>query len=142
MANVATENAQEPEPRTDLAAQRTQLAWDRTLLAWIRTALSLMASGVALDKGIQFLHERRLTAGTAWLNQATWVHSAHIIRISLTAISTLLLAIIARNHIQGIRTLAETRHRNPPRVTVATVAAVIVVIFGCAVVAVLIMSSN
>ena len=141
MANMPTEYTPELDPRTDLAAQRTQLAWDRTLLAWIRTALSLMASGVALDKGIQFLHERRLTAGTAWINQATWVHGAHIVGISLTAISTLLLAIIAWNHINGVRELAGIRHRNPPRVTVASVGAVIVVIFGCAVVAVLIMSS-
>ena len=141
MANMPAEAAQEPDPRIDLAAQRTQLAWDRTLLAWIRTALSLMASGVALDKGIQFLHERRLAAGTAWVNQAAWVHGAHIVGISLTAISTLLLAIVAWNHLSGIRELAGTRHRNPPRVTTASVAAVIVVIFGCAVVAVLIMSS-
>ncbi len=100
-----------------------------------------MAAGVAFDKGVQFMHEARMAAGTAWLNQAAWVHSAHFVGISLTAISTLLLAIVAWNHVRAVRVLAETRHRNPPQVTAASVAAVLVVILGCAVVAVLIMSS-
>lgn len=141
MANRPGEDVQEPDPRTDSAAQRTQLAWDRTLLAWIRTAVSLMAAGVAFDKGVLFLHEARVTGGRAWLNGTAWVHSAHFVGISLTGASTLLLAVVAWNHLSAVRILAGTRHRSPPRVTAASAVAILVVMLGCAVLAVLLMSS-
>jgi uncharacterized membrane protein YidH (DUF202 family) len=87
---------QEIDPRIDLAVQRTELAWDRTLLAWIRTALSLMASGVAFDKGTQLMHQARLATGTAW------VRSGHFSGLTLTGVSTLLLAIVTWNHMRAL----------------------------------------
>ena len=133
MANTPNE---ELDPRIDFAVQRTQLAWDRTLLAWVRTALSLLAAGVAFDKGIKFLHEAREAAGTAWL------HSAHVVGLTVASVSTLLLAIVVWHHLRAVRELAGTRHRDPPRVTTASVVGVLVVILGCAVLVVLLMSNK
>ena len=58
------------DPRVDLAVQRTELAFDRTLLAWVRTVIGLIGAGVALDKGLELLHEARLVSGKAWTRSA------------------------------------------------------------------------
>jgi len=132
MENNVRADEREIDPRIDLAVQRTELAWDRTLLAWIRTALSLMASGVAFDKGTQLMHQARLIAGTAW------VRSGHFVGLSLTGVSTLLLVAVTWNHMQGLRAIARMNGRTPPRVTAAELAAVLVILLGGAVMAVLV----
>ena len=61
----------ELDAAVELAFMRTELASDRTLLAWVRTALTLMAAGIAYDKGFRLLHDERLAAGTAWCEAPT-----------------------------------------------------------------------
>lgn len=124
------------DPRIDLAVQRTELAEDRTLLAWVRTNLGLMGAGVAFDKGVRYFHEARLASGAAW------VRSGHVVGISFTAASTLLLAIVVWNYLRSVRTLAGMGRRKPPRATPAFVAAVLVVVLGCGVLTILIISNS
>lgn len=68
-----------------LAVERTKLAVKRTHLSWIRTMFTLMTSGIAIDKGLEFIHDRRL------LKNATVLESGHIIGIFMTATGVLLL---------------------------------------------------
>ena len=121
----------EASPGIQLATQRTELASDRTLLAWVRTALFVMAAGIAFDIEARVLDEVRAVAGI------TWLQSAHLIGISLTAGITLLLAITASNYLKRVRILAVLAHRTPPLVTPAFVAAVLTVLLGLVVLAAL-----
>jgi putative membrane protein len=73
------------DPRNDLAVERTELALERTHLAWIRTLFTLITAGIAIDKGIEFIHERRVLSGDAM------IESAHIIGITLTSIGSIML---------------------------------------------------
>ena len=65
---VRTEAEHDTDPRVDLAVQRTELALERTQLAWIRTTFSLYTAGIALDKGLEALHQARMLSGTNWAN--------------------------------------------------------------------------
>jgi uncharacterized membrane protein YidH (DUF202 family) len=76
------------DPRIDLAVLRAQLAWDRTLLAWIRTTLTLMGAGVVLDKGAQLLHQAKVLAGVAV------VQNGHLLDLTLTGVTTTLFVIV------------------------------------------------
>jgi putative membrane protein len=73
------------DPRNDLAIERTELALERTHLAWIRTLLTLITAGFAIDKGIEWIHEKRLKTGEAIFK------NAHIIGILLTSIGSALI---------------------------------------------------
>ena len=53
----------------------------------------------------ELLHEARLEAGTAW------VRSAHLVGITLTAASTLLLIVVTVNYFMNVRSLAAFRRR-------------------------------
>jgi putative membrane protein len=114
----------ETDPRIQLATQRTELASERTLLAWVRTALFLIATGVAFDQGVRLLHQARMALGIAW------VQSAHLVGASVTAAITLLLTIVACNHLKRARLLAVLAHRPPPRMTAAFVVAALTVLLG------------
>jgi len=74
------------DPRVDLAIERTVLALERTQLAWIRTALGMLAAAVAMDKGLEVLHQDRIAAGTAL------VRHAHVAGLSVIAVTLLLFA--------------------------------------------------
>ena len=119
----------------ELALTRTQLSFHRTLLAWIRTALTLMAAGIAYDKGFQLLHEARLEEGRAW------VRSAHFVGITLTAASTLLLIVVTVNYFMNIRALAASRRRGIAQTLPTVLAALLVVVLGCSVLTVLVVTS-
>lgn len=114
------------DPRVDLAVQRTQLACDRTLLAWIRTSFALITAGVAFDKGAQWLHEARIAAGTEW------VRTGHLVGLTMTGVSVLLLVLVTWDYLLAIRALARVSHSKPPRVTPALVASAVVIVLGCA----------
>ena len=74
------------DPRIDLAVERTVLALERTQLGWIRTALGLLAASVAMDKGLEALHQARVVAGHAL------VHHAHVASLVLIAVTLVLFA--------------------------------------------------
>ena len=71
--------------KTLLAVERTLYAVERTQLAWVRTTLAMLGSGIALDKGMEYIHQTRVIAGTALFE------SAHIIGVVLSLFSTILL---------------------------------------------------
>jgi putative membrane protein len=112
----------------ELSFTRTELASDRTLLAWIRTALTLMAAGIAYDKGFRLLHDERLAAGTAL------VRSANFAGMLLAGASTLLLAIATVRHVMIARSLAGGRGRGMGGAIPTLLAAVLVILLGCAVI--------
>src|SRR5277367_5136643 len=97
MGNDFSADEREIDPRIDLAVRRTELAMDRTLLAWIRTALALMGAGIAFDKGAQFMHQARMSAGTAL------VQSSHVAGLGLTGASIVLLVLVTWNHMTSMR---------------------------------------
>ncbi|MBU3745337.1 MAG: DUF202 domain-containing protein [Sediminibacterium sp.] len=78
-------NEQEQDTKTLLAIERTLYAVERTQLAWVRTTLAMLGSGIALDKGMEYIHQTRVIAGTALFE------SAHILGVVLSFFSTILL---------------------------------------------------
>jgi putative membrane protein len=133
--NIREQAEREADPRVDLAVKRTELAWDRTLLAWLRTASALMAAGVAFDKGVQLLHEARLAAGTAL------IRSGHVVGLSFTASSTLLLVVVCWQYVKDMRELATIKGVRPRPVPPALVACMLFALLGVIVFFVLIVFS-
>jgi putative membrane protein len=119
------------DPRVDLAVTRTELAWERTLLAWIRTTLALLGSGIALDKGAQLLHQARVLAGTAMMR------NGHIVGLSLTGLSTLLLLIVTVQYLNGKLALARIKGVSPAAFHPAVISSVLVILLCSAVFVVL-----
>ena len=118
-----------------LAITRTELALHRTLMAWIRTALALMAAGIAYDKGFRFLHEARIEAGTAW------VQSAHVAGITVVGVSTLLLVLVTISYFMSIRSLAASRRSGIAQALPTVLAALLVIVLGCCILTVLVVTS-
>ena len=96
---------QDVDPRVDLAVERTLLALERTQLAWIRTALGLLAAAVAMDKGLELLHQARMAAGTA-LVQHAHVAGLTVIAVTLTLFSG--ATISYRHHGKRLAELSRT----------------------------------
>jgi putative membrane protein len=117
----------ELDAAVELSFTRTELASDRTLLAWVRTALTLLAAGIAYDKGFRLLHDERLAAGTAL------VRSANFAGVLVSAASTVLLAIATVQHLMMARSLAAGR-RGIGGAIPTLLAAVLVILLGCAVI--------
>ena len=126
----------EVDPRVDLAALRTELGWERTLLAWMRTALSLTGAGIAFDKGTRLLHQERVLAGTAI------VRNGHLVGLTLTAVSTLLLAAITGQFLLSLRALSQIRGAKPPRFRPAILGSGLVILLGIAVFVVLALDNS
>lgn len=129
-----------PEPevdvRLDLAVVRTELAWDRTLLAWIRTSLTLMGAGVVLDKGTQLLHQAKVLAGVAE------VQNGHLLGLSLTGVSTSLLLIVCWQYLRSVRALPKIQGSERPRFPTALLASALVVLLGGSVFVVLLIDRS
>jgi len=119
---------------TLLAFLRSELALHRTLLAWIRTALALMAAGIAYDKGFRFLHAERLAEGTAWSQ------NAHVVGITVIGISTVLLALVTVSYFLEIRAIAAARNGGVAKAVPTLLAALLVIVLGCTVLAVLVVT--
>ena len=132
MSNESRENVeQSADPRVDLAVLRSELAWDRTLLAWVRTVIGLIGAGVGFDKLAQYLHQARLEAGTAI------VRNGHLVGLSLTGISTVLLMMACLQYWQSRRGLAQIKGSRQARMPAAMLAAIVVIVLGCSVFVVL-----
>ena len=115
------------DPRVDLAVMRTELAWDRTLLSWLRTTIALIVAGTAFDKGAQWLHEARIAAGTAF------VRNGHLVGLSLTATSIVLLTFVCWQYWRDGRQLAAIRGSGPVRVPAALIACALLIFLGAGV---------
>ena len=91
----------EPTVKNQSALEATLYALERTLLAWIRTTLALLGSGIALDKGMEYIHQTRVLSGTALFE------NAHVIGIVLSCFSTLLLFLSTLFSYQRLARLAD-----------------------------------
>jgi putative membrane protein len=108
----------------DLAVERTQLAYERTHLAWIRTMFALMTAGLAIDKGVAFIHQQRVESGTAWIK------NAHFIGLSLTSAGTILLLVETAQYIMRTRQLAKLRKARFYFLSPGTVLSFLVILLG------------
>jgi hypothetical protein len=66
------------------------------------------------------------------------MQTARLITVSIAAAITLLLTVVACTHLKRARIEAVLAHRTPPRVTPASVAAVLTVLLGLAILGLLI----
>ena len=94
----------EADPRVDLAVERTELALERTHLAWIRTMFAIITAGIAIDKGVAFIHEKRV------LENAALIKNAHAVGISLTSFGSLLLLVETFQYVRRSRQLAAMKN--------------------------------
>jgi len=101
MGTIQPEKIEEEfDPRIDLALQRTELALDRTQLAWIRTMIGIYGASIALDKGLQLLHEARLESGKAW------VRSSHTLAMLLCGVTSTIFVFVTLRYWSDTRRLA------------------------------------
>jgi len=112
------------DPRVDLAVERTELALERTQLAWIRTTLTFIASGIALDKGMEAIRANRLESGSAF------VQNAHAIGISLSMGGTILLLIITLYYIKRVRRLALMKGAKPVLIPPGVISSSLIILLG------------
>lgn len=109
---------------TDLAVERTELALERTHLAWIRTTFSIMTAGVAIDKGMAYIHEQRVTQDIAL------VKNAHFIGLFLTSFGTILLFVETYQFIRRNKQLAALKLTKAPVFTASVILSVLVLVLG------------
>lgn len=101
MENKHNEAATTSEVKNQTALEATLYALERTLLAWVRTSLALLGSGIAIDKGMEYIHQTRVLSGTALFE------NAHVIGIVLSCFSTLLLLLSTLFSYQRLASLAD-----------------------------------
>lgn len=110
--------------RDILAIERTELAFERTHLAWIRTMLTIMTAGIAIDKGIEFIHQQRLLT-----NQAI-VQNGHVIGIVITSSGILFLLLETIQFIKRKRQLAIIKNATTSFFATSVILAVLVMLTG------------
>jgi uncharacterized membrane protein YidH (DUF202 family) len=116
--NIQDERSQPADSVTDLAVERTALALERTQLAWVRTVMGFITAGIAIDKGLEALHEARLITGTAWSTNGHF--SGELLTVSATA----LMIFTTVNYIRRTRQLNKMRgiiNRFPPPTTILSI---------------------
>lgn len=101
MENERNEAPTTSEVKNHTALEATLYALERTLLAWVRTSLALLGSGIAIDKGMEYIHQTRVLSGTALFE------NAHVIGIVLSCFSTLLLLLSTLFSYQRLASLAD-----------------------------------
>ncbi len=101
MENKHNEASTTSEVKNQTALEATLYALERTLLAWVRTSLALLGSGIAIDKGMEYIHQTRVLSGTALFE------NAHMIGIVLSCFSTLLLLLSTLFSYQRLASLAD-----------------------------------
>jgi len=116
------------DSNSELAVERTELAHERTHLAWIRTTFSIMTAGLAIDKGIAYIHEQRVEKDIAL------VKNAHVLGLILTIFGTLFLVAETIQFIARTRQLRDMRSRSFLAFSTSVVLASLVVILGCSLV--------
>jgi putative membrane protein len=121
---IRNEAAKESDPRVHLSVERTELAWERTQLAWIRTVLGFLASGIALDKGLESMRKARIESGDAFFA------NTHIIGIILSITGTLLMLISTWLYIRRSYNLAKQKGVKPMWFPPGVIASLLIVILG------------
>jgi putative membrane protein len=101
MENKHNEASTTSEVKNQTALEATLYALERTLLAWVRTSLALLGSGIAIDKGMEYIHQTRVLSGTSLFE------NAHMIGIVLSCFSTLLLLLSTLFSYQRLASLAD-----------------------------------
>ena len=108
----------------DLAIERTEYALERTQLAWIRTTLALLGAGIALDKGMEFIHQQRIQAGNALFE------SSHVIGIALSMGSTIAILLTCCISYSRFRDLAVKRGGKSIRFPVVLWLSILITLLG------------
>lgn len=124
----------ESNVKNQSALEATVYALERTLLAWIRTTLALLGSGIALDKGMEYIHQTRVLSGTALFE------NAHVIGIVLSCFSTLLLFLSTLFSYQRLARLADQLGTGRKVIFPVIATAGLVIILGAAVSVLLLVS--
>jgi uncharacterized membrane protein YidH (DUF202 family) len=114
------------DPRVDLAVERTELALERTQLAWIRTMLTIITAGIAIDKGLEFIHEQ-----TPVTNMAL-AQNGHIIGIAITSFGIILLLTESIRFAKRSRQLAQMKKSKYSLFSAHTALSVMVILIGFA----------
>jgi len=116
--------AHNADPRINLAVQRTILAMERTQLAWVRTILGLITGGVAIDKGTAALHEARMAAGVALVN------NGHFAGLLLTITGTVLIVLTTVIYIRGTAQLNQMNGIKRKMPAPATILSIFICLLG------------
>lgn len=120
--------------RVDLAVERTELALERTHLAWIRTTFAIMTTGLAIDKGIEIIHQQRL------LKSEAIAENGHIIGILITSIGVALLLIETTQFVKRSKQLAILRNAASSFFSTNVTLASLVILTGIALIYLMIVS--
>ncbi len=108
----------------NLSVERTELALERTQLAWIRTTLSFLASGIALDKGMEIIHKARVEAGNALFE------NAHAMGIALSLGGTFCMLLRSWFCFKRLRNLALMKGAKPPALPPVLISSLLVTLLG------------
>ena len=125
--SLRKEAEKDADPRVDLAVERTELALERTQLAWIRTTLTFLGGGIALDKGIEAMHEARVESGNAL------VQNAHFVGLTLSMAGTVLMILTTWNFIRRSRSLAKMKGGKPLLIPHGAFASFLIILLGAAI---------
>jgi putative membrane protein len=108
---------------THLSLDRTWLAHERTLMAWVRTAISMISFAFTIYKFFQFEAGRGAPATRGWFTPREYA-------MVLAGIALFTLVTAAIGHRRDIRVI---KPHFPGRRSMAELAAVLVSLFGLAV---------
>jgi len=120
------------DPRVDLAIERTELALERTQLAWLRTTLAFLGSGLALDKGMEFIHQQRVELGKAFFD------NTHVIGISLSVGGTLTLVLSTIYFLKRFRTMSASGNQKSRKFPPVFWASMLIILLGLSICALMI----
>ena len=124
MENKHNEASTTSEVKNQTALEATLYALERTLLAWVRTSLALLGSGIAIDKGMEYIHQTRVLSGTALFE------NAHMIGIVLSCFSTLLLLLSTLFSYQRLASLADQLRIGRKAIIPVLAPSILVIILG------------
>ena len=119
---------EKPDTATDLALERTELAVERTHLSWIRTMFTIITSGIAIDKGLEIIHQQRLLKGSG----SELAQGGHIVGLFLTGVGTILLLTKTMQFVHRSKQLAAMKQESFHFITSTFVLALVVIITGMA----------
>src|SRR4030095_8770236 len=117
---------EKPDTATDLALERTELAVERTHLAWIRTMFAIITSGIAIDKGLEIIHQQRL------LKNDDLAEGGHVVGLFLTGVGTILLFTKTTHFVRRGKKLASLKQERFHFFTSTFVLAIVVFLTGLA----------
>jgi uncharacterized membrane protein YidH (DUF202 family) len=110
--------------RDELAIERTQLALENIHLGWIRILFNIMSAGLALDKGLEALHNSQLLKGKVMLG------NGHILGIFLILLGSVLLSIKTFYYVVHARQLAAIKDRGPSLISLNIILSVALILVG------------